>query len=293
MPSKPEDPILTVKLQKGLADRKRLPLGHVLAVLDELRQLITAIGKEMQRDSGVLHPTGDFGLELVANLEDAVFQPSSVRADIAVTQDVRIGVLATQQVVKTVGLLDNDDFPGLRTGETIDPRIIRHLNRIAKIQKSDRTELHLAFQLPDYERPMAARFGQAGMSAVRSLLAAAFTVEGATLYGKLYELSDHDPSDEDQAGRFWGELRRENGDVWRLEFRSGDVGQVAPMFRKQVVVTGNAVYFRVFTPKLVVEQIALDRDRDYVAAFDELFGTDRELYRTDLDTLLRQMRGDD
>jgi len=37
---KSSETIFTVKLEKGLAERKRLPLAHVISVLDELRQLI-------------------------------------------------------------------------------------------------------------------------------------------------------------------------------------------------------------------------------------------------------------
>lgn len=131
------------------------------------------------------------------------------------------------------------------------------------------------------------------MAAVRSLQSKTFAVDGMTIYGKLYELLDHDPSDEEQGKGFWGELRRENGEVWRLQFEQKSIDEVTPLFRKQVVATGRATYYRVTTPKLTVTQIKPDNDRDYEAAFDTLVGCDRDLYKADFGTLLRRLHGDE
>ena len=42
--TRPSDPIFSVKLKHGLADRHRLPLEHVLTVLSEVRQMFIDAG---------------------------------------------------------------------------------------------------------------------------------------------------------------------------------------------------------------------------------------------------------
>ena len=92
---------------------------------------------------------------------------------------------------------------------------------------------------------------------------------------------------EDSTG-FWGELRVDNGDRWRIKFRPGLESYASSMFRKQVEVQGEAHYFKTRSPRLDAERIGLDETRDYEAAFDELFGIDKEqLVGISLEEMLR------
>jgi hypothetical protein len=118
-------------------------------------------------------------------------------------------------------------------------------------------------------------------------------MEEMTIYGKLFELADHDPAGEEETKGFWGQLCRDNGEIWRIQFKPDDLATVTPLFRKQVVITGTAVYYRVASPKIIVRDISPEHDRDYEAAFDNLFGCDKALYNADFQTLLRRMRGDE
>ena len=69
-----DSPVFTIKLQKGLAERQRLPLADVISVLEEVRQMIADVGREIQRDLGIEKPTGDFGLELLAGAQGIVLE---------------------------------------------------------------------------------------------------------------------------------------------------------------------------------------------------------------------------
>ena len=70
-----DSPLFVVRLEKGLADRQRLPLAHVISVLEEVRQMILDAGRELQADIGIEQPVLDFGLELIAGPDGVVFQP--------------------------------------------------------------------------------------------------------------------------------------------------------------------------------------------------------------------------
>ena len=286
------DPILTIKLQKGLANRNRLPLAHVLRVLDEVREMMMDVGRDIQRERGFARPTGDFGLELLADAKGMVFRKGSVEAPIAITSDVQNGILAAQQILQTIHILNTDQIaPSSIDG--INPKVVRRLNRIAKIQETDKTELRVFITNPAKQKHAIGpvTFGATAIAVARSLEAPEFEAEALTIYGKLYELRDKVEDDETTKG-FWGELRRENGEIWRVQFKSEDEGKATPLFRKQVVVTGKAVYFRVRTPKIIVDDITIDQDRDYEVAFDELFGCNRDVYKADLATLLKELHGD-
>ncbi len=289
--AKRSEPILVVKLSKGLADRKRLPLLHVLRVLDEVRQMITDVGRELQWQKGHLQPSGDFGLELLAGTSGVIVRRGSILATIALTQNVALGILAAQQVVKTIDLLETEELAGIDPRQQVDTRIIRRLSRISRIQRTDKTEMEIT--LKQHGKTVTARFGETAVAAVRTLQAPTFTVESVPLFGKIFELLDRDPSDEESERGFWGELRRENGEVWRLQFDPSLLSQVAPLFRKQVRVEGTAIYYRVASPKLLVQHIEPEKDRDYVAAFDELVGCYKSVYKTDFGTLLKIARGED
>jgi hypothetical protein len=103
-------PTFIVKLEKGLADRQRLPLDHVLRVLEEVRQMIIDAGREIQSDIGMEKPSAEFGLELVADPQGILFKAGSVQAEIAITSNAHIGVLAAKRVVDTVGSLSKKKF---------------------------------------------------------------------------------------------------------------------------------------------------------------------------------------
>ncbi|MGA2592464.1 MAG: hypothetical protein ABSH32_21340 [Bryobacteraceae bacterium] len=293
MPRSHEDPILTVKLEKGLADRQRLSLAHVIGVLDQIRNMIAEVGRDLQRQNGVPQPSGDFGLELIAGASGAVVRKGSITAHIALTQNTQAGLEATRQVVKTIELLDREELAGVDPRDQIDARIVKGLIRIARIQRLDKTEMRIALKGFGQRKPIVARFGESGMAAVRSLQASTFTVEDVTVYGKLIELADRDPDEDDGEKGFWGVLRRENGDCWRLQCAPADKDRVAPLFMRQVRANGTAMYYRVASTKLIVKEIEPEIDKDFDSAFDELFGSDRKLYNADFDTLMRRMRGDE
>jgi hypothetical protein len=277
--------ILVIRFDKGLATRRRLPLDHVLSVLGEVRSMIEEAGRVVQKEGGVEKPTGDFGLELVGG-----FQPGSLVAPIAITRDVQHGRVAAEKVLRAIKWVEG--VPSHRTTgkePEMAPQVVKHLNRIAKIQKADKTEMHL--ELRGGRRKSSAAFTEAGIAAMDVLRAPQFEMEGVSLYGKLYELRDSSPEEEE--GRFfWGELCRDNGERWRVRFNNADTDKVTRLFKKQVVVTGKAVYYRAQTPKVIAQEIALDTERDYESAFDELYGCNKELYGADLKTLLREIRGD-
>jgi hypothetical protein len=282
-----DSPVLTVQLQQGLANRQRLPLGDVISVLEEVRLMILDIGRDIQRDMGIEKPTADFGL--FTGAEGVLFSPGSVQANIAITSNIDTGVLAAQRVVSTINALANKQ--AVITTES-DRNVVRRLNRINRVQERDKTELHLVLKRVGEHKPTEATFNAAAAATVWSLQAPVFEVEGLTIYGKLFELRDTDPQDEGMKG-FWGELRRENGETWRIHFRPNVTEAVAGLFRKQVAVTGTGKYYRITTPKLEAVSISLDEERDYEKAFDELFGSDRHIYGDDFDKALRDMQGED
>ena len=130
-----EDAIVTVKLQEGLADRKRLPLADVLGVLEEFRQMVAEAGRRIQRERGVPNATGDFGLELVAGEAGNLFKPGSVQAPLAITNNTAIGILAVQEVVRTLNTLEADQGVP-EPNRQYDRLMLRRISRVARIQKA-------------------------------------------------------------------------------------------------------------------------------------------------------------
>ena len=284
-----EDPIFVVKLQKGLAERQRLPLEHVIRVLEEVRQMVADAGRDIQRSMGIDRPTGEFGLELLAGTDGVLFRKGSVQVQVALTSNVETGILATARILETIDSLGKKKYAP--TDES-DRSIIRRLNRIAKIQETDKTEMQFSLEKAGAKTKSVAVFNEAARATAFSMQAPVFQVENLTVTGKLCELKDTRADDEDESG-FWGELRRDNGENWRIQFRMGDVEVAAKLFGKQVQVFGNGKYYRIATPKLVVRTINPDTERDYEAAFDELFGCDKKIYPASLDEALSGMRGYD
>jgi hypothetical protein len=283
-----QDPIIRVRLKKGLADRHRVPLADVLSVLDELRLMIAEVGRKIQKARGMANPNGDFGLELVGGEHGTIFRKGSIEMDVAITMNSVTGILATQEVLRTFDALESENGVP-EPDRPLDRRLLRRMSRVARVQRRDRMELEVGIYRPGFDEPYRATFGRAAMDTLKALQTPSFQVEGVSLYGKLIVLADHDLTDETDKG-FWGELIRSDGETWRVQFRSGDNEAVNKLFRQQVHITGKAVYYRVATPKIVVETIELDTERDYESAFDELFGSYKKVFNSDLKTLIKQMR---
>ena len=286
-----DDAIVTIKLQKGLADRMRLPLADVLGVLEEFRLMVAEAGRKIQRERGMANATGDFGLELVAGETGKLFKPGSVQAPLAITNNTSIGILAVQEVVNALNALEADEGVP-EPNRQYDRLMLRRISRVARIQNRDRVELHISLNRPGIVTPQTATFGTSGIASLTALQTPTLEVQGMSVYGKLVELIDHDESEEDGKG-FWGELRRDNGESWRVQFKSSDSEHITNMFRKQVVVTGRAVYYNVTRPKIVADSITLDTDRDYEAAYDEMFGSYKNVFNADLNTLIKRNREDE
>lgn len=282
-------PVLVIKLQKGLADRQMLPLDHVILILEQIRQMVLDAGREIQRNSGVDSDTVEFGLELLAGKQGFLFKSGSVQAQIAITANTQTGLLAVERILETIELLGSKQYiPATEA----DRSIVRRLNRVAKIQQHDKTELQLAVARPGVVAPpRKAVFGEAAAATAWLIQAPVFQMEDMVLYGKLFELKDKD-TDEDGDHGFWGELRRENGELWRIQFDHKDTKKAADLFRQQVSIRGTAKYYRIAAPKLIAEEIAVDKDRDYEAAFDELIGCDKAIYPGGLADALSDLRGD-
>lgn len=285
-----DSPVFTIKLKNGLAERQRLPLADVITVLEEVRQMIADIGREIQRDMGIEKPTGDFGLELLAGTHGNLFQHGSVQAQVAITSHIDTGILAAQHLVTTVDSLSKKK-PVIATDA--DRSVVRRLNRINKISDRDKTELQLALQRPGKHKTVQATFDATAAATAWSLQAPVFEMEAMTIYGKLCELKDTDPEDDSGTKGFWGELCRETGETWRIQFSAERAEKATSLFRKQVAITGTAKYYRIAAPKLVASDITMDEERDYEKAFDELYGCDRQIYGDDFAKALKEMRSED
>jgi hypothetical protein len=251
--------------------------------------MVADAGREIQRDMGFERATAEFGLELLAGADGVVFRKGSIQAQVAITSNVQAGVLAATRIVETIDSLGKRKYT---PANDTDRTIVRRLNRIARIQETDKTEMSFAVKKPGAKTRSAATFGEAAIASAFSLQAPVFQMEDTIIFGKLYELKDTDQGEEGEKG-FWGELRRESGEVWRIQFAQSDAESVAKLFRRQVQVTGTAKYYRIAAPKLVVKSISLDNERDYLNAFDELLGCDKSIYPESFDQALKEMRGDD
>jgi hypothetical protein len=297
--------VLTITLQKGLADRNRLPLAHVIKVLQEVRGMLIDAGREILKERGVEEPKNDFGLELLAE-DGTAFHKGSVRSNIAITVDVEVGILAAQAVLETVRELDvalNQEFVGTpKRLEPTEARIVHRLERIAFINEIAKAEARFQVKVPKALMPdqamktirRPATFGAREAEAIRVYRLPDFVEENLLLYGRLFELKDPAEADEG-VGFFWGELKRDNGEKWRIQFNDEDEGLVTPLFRHQVMVTGTAHYYQTRSPKLTANAGAIhaDVDRDYEAAFDELFGCEKQAFNMPLDELLKMRYGED
>lgn len=284
-----DSPVFTIKLQKGLADLHRLPFSDVITVLEEVRQMIADMGRDIEHDLGIENPIGEFGLQLLAGPQGVMFKRGSIEAQVAITSNVETGTLAAKRVVEVINSLSNKKAVLASDAER---SVVRRLNRINKISERDKTELHLVLTKPGEKKPLEATFNAAAAATAWSLQAPVFEMEGTTIYGKLFELRDSDFEDDNEKG-FWGELCRENGEKWRIHFKTDSTQKATALFRKQVAVTGTAKYYRIRAPKLIAADITADEERDYEKAFEELFGRDRDIYGDDFQKALKEMRGED
>lgn len=288
-------PVFTIRFTHGLATRHRLPLEHVIRVLHEIKGMIEEVGKRVQREHGIQEPTGDFGLELVAG-----FKRGSVQANVVMTRNTDIGAIVAGQILDTVNRLASkpmakrkpeppDMPPNVLLASDYDPRIVSRLNNIGKVQEIDKTVTELSWRT-NGKRATKAVLNARAVKNVTELREPNFAIEGVTVYGKLRELRDKYDDDDESAKAFYGELRADDGEVWRIEFKPQDLDRASALFRRQVYVTGHATYYRALNPKLTATDFGLDEERDYEAAFDELYGSSPELAGTDLNVLLDELR---
>lgn len=301
------DPVVVISLQKGLADRNRLPLAHVIKVLQEVRGMIIDAGRELLKERGIEQPTTDFGLELIADESGVTFHKGSLRATVAITQDVEVGVRAAQKVLATVYALERGRKPtpgaAPKRLEPTEARIVHRLDRIAFINQTAKAEakfevkgpkLLLAGDSTKVPVRKSAVFGARAVEAISTYRLPVFEEENLMLYGRLFELKDQADAEE-LAGVFWGELKRDNGDKWRVQFRDDDQDRVTPLFRRQITVTGTAHYYQTKSPKLISYpgSVSPDEDRDYERAFNEIFGCEKHSFTAPLDKLLKMRYEED
>ncbi len=297
----PADPIFTITLQKGLANRHRMPLDQVLKVLEQVKQMISEAGMEIQRDQGVERPVSDFGLELVAEHSGRTFRAGSLRARIAITQNAEIGVIAASRVLAAINELarPSADIAPMPP-DTSQARIVHRLDKIAFVYRQTKAETKLEVKVPKRfrsrfgniaESPKPAIVGPTVLENVQSLRTPVFIEHDVRLYGRLFELKERGLRDA-TPGHFWGELRRDNGERWRVQFTDSQQLSVVPLFRTQVIVSGTAYYYKAHRPRLVSVSCIPDVERDYEAALDELFGCESHR-KMDLKTMLDRRYGED
>lgn len=286
MAKKTDAAIFTITFKKGTATQHRLPLAHVIATLQELEYMIREVGKKIQRDRGVENPDGDFGIELLAGTTGIAFKKGSIKAPAAITRDVRNGVRAVSSVI---GTIDRVERKSVSSVDEYGEPVFRRLPRISTIQERDGTELGL--QLVDKGQIKdTARFSDQGVRVLKELSASEFSVESVTLYGKLRRLTDM--SRVEGQDDIWGELLEDSGEKWRIKFHPNDNDKARRCFTKQVVVQGNASYFRTQPPRVDVREIKEEEPRDYVTAFDRLSKDYRELFgNRDTRKILSEIRG--
>jgi len=246
--------IFSIIFKKGLAEKNRLPLDHVITTLQQIQNMIREVGRQIQRDAGVEAPDGDFGIELLAGGTGLAFQKGSLRTAAMPTRDVANAIHAINTLIKTTDVLQKKQEKQPLIVTEYGEEILRRLPKVSEIQEQDKTELHMTLSQGN-QVVGSSKLGQKGRKTLKSLEAAEFTVEAVTLYGKLRELRDMSRSEE-QSGYFWGELLEDNGRYWRVRFKDDDQKKVLSLFRKQVRIEGDATYFKTRAPRVHAEEIA-------------------------------------
>ncbi len=262
----PSSAIFSVVFDKGRATKHRLPLSHVLNTLRELDLLIRELGKKVQRANGVRNPDGDFGIELIANSSGFAFSKGSIESRAVITKDVQNGITTVSRIIGTTnGVESKKDSVSV---DEYGAPVLRRLAKIAPFQAQDKSELRLQLLTPKGAVIESSSFGKAGIQTVQRLTASEFEIESLTVYGKLSKLWDQSRTDEEDD--IWGDLIEDNGNKWAMKFKPAALKKVQKLFffTKQVVVTGDAFYFKVKGPRLDVTEIEPDKPRNYVAAFN-------------------------
>ncbi len=281
-----EPVVFQIEFKKGKAAHNRLPLAHVLAALQELDLMIRELGKKVQRDSGMENPDGDFGIELLAGPAGAAFPKGSVKSRWAITRDIENGVRTVSHVISTTAIVEKKQVASV---DEYGAPIVRRLAKIGDIQEKDRTELQLQLAQKGKITDKAS-LSQRGVQTLKALSASDFAIESVTLYGKLGKLADY--SKDDEEGFIWGELLEDNGNAWRVRFARTELKKVQRLFTEQVVISGDANYFKTKSPRLDAKSVDADKDRNYVAGFNRF----RRNYRTifgdrDPQEILKEIRG--
>ena len=223
--------------------------------------MIREVGIQVQKANGVENPDGDFGIELLAGETGGAFYASSVKAQAAVTRDVRNGVETLNRIFE---ITDRVEKKSVRSVDSFGEPVLRRLALVGKIQEKDSTELSMQL-VAGRQKTKEARFSAKGVATLKALDAAELAIEAVTLYGKLQRLTDF--SEADQGSHLWGQIREDGGKVWAVRFDADDLQRVQKLFTKQVVVSGNAAYFKTRRPRLNVADIKEEKPRDYLAAF--------------------------
>lgn len=259
---KPTNPVFSVVFSKGTADQHRLPLAHVLESLSEIAKMIREVGIQVQRANGVENPDGDFGIELLAGEKGGAFYASSVRAEAVITRDIKNGVETMTRIFAVTNTVENKR---VRSVDAYGEPVLRRLAAVGKIQEQDRTEMRMHLVSPR-RKPQETRFSADGVAALREMSTAELEIEAVTLYGKLQRLSDYSESDEGSS--FWGNIREDNGKIWRARFKMGDLDRVQKLFTRQIIASGNAAYFKTRSPRLDVSDIREEKPRNYLVAME-------------------------
>lgn len=286
MPKRTEPAIFHIDFSKGKANRNRLPLAHVVEILQEFDLMIREVGKKIQRDNGVENPDGDFGIELLAGATGIAFAKGSFRTANAITKDVENGLLAVSHIIGTTGFVERKKSVSV---DEYGMPIVRRLSRVAEIQEQDQTEIRLKLAKQGKVTDTAL-FTNRGIQAIKSLGEAELAIEAITVYGKLKKLADYSKDDEHTV--LGGTLIEDNGNEWRVRFLQTDLKKVQRLFTKQVVVSGDASYFRTRTPRLDAKTVDEDRERDFVAGYKRFRKDYRDVFGDrDTSDILKDIRG--
>ena len=281
--------VFSIVFKKGLADKHRLPLDHVINTLQQIQQMIRDVGRQIQRNAGVENPDGDFGVELLAGQTGLMFQRGSLKTAATVTQDVENGILAINALIDTTDVLEKSKT-NLVADEYAES-ILRRMPKVSQIQETDHTELHLTLR-QNNRIINSAKFGEKGRETLKRFEAPEVGIEAISLYGKLRELRDQSRGDDDSNGHFWGELLEDSGRVWRIRFRDSQQKKVLDLFRKQVQITGDATYFRTKTPRVDALDVDEDATPDYLAAYERFNEAYKDvLEEKDVEAVIDEVRG--
>jgi hypothetical protein len=282
---KSNETIFSIIFKKGMADRNRLPLNHVLATLHEIDSMIREVGKKVQREKGVEKADGDFGIELLAGRNGLAFQKGSIKSASAITRDVENGRETVRRIIETTNIIEKKQVLSM---DDFRAPVVRGLATIGRVQEVDRTELRI--QMTERGTVIQTKFSDKGIQAIKKMGAAEFAIESVTLYGKLKRLADL--SKTEQEDDIWGELLEDSGNKWRMKFNPADLEKAKALFTSQVMVFGDVTYFKTRLPRLDVKVISEDKQRDYVAAFERFSSEYEDVFGDrDPEEIIKNIRG--